>query len=481
MSLHVPQVLRGISHKSCAHCITIVFFLSATCGIPLHTAKAGEGGPEAANAPEAPNIDQLVHDLGDPSYARRNEAMRGLCTIGSAATPALRQAAKSNDPEVALRASKLLGAFEHVLFSGVRVQLEFSAEKIDWEMPVELRATFVNDSKFPARLPFARSEDPRPERTADARQVADMLDLSEWLQVRGVDGREVELRVDDIAEDADVQAVVQQRLGDGPFSTLEPGASTTIVAKAFNRGWARYPLLDAGEYAVTFEYAPQWQDSVLAANHVGQVKSEPVRLRINMAAPKTISREGFEGDLTLERVGDSFEARFVNHSDRPVRINLNFGPTAPFADGRWLVESGSMRREVPTITKPSMTWADFEAAKIVEVRAGESVPIAKASVNDLLSAIQPAGELNPLAADNAVRSDASAAFTYSNLCDRQWQVRQEQAMGNDPTIPQVLRDPLPPRLLSTRQTSNRLPLAKDDSRPMQPSDPRPDSKPAGVR
>ncbi|MBI1826681.1 MAG: hypothetical protein HYR83_09895 [Planctomycetes bacterium] len=454
------------------------------CSTAIFLSKSGavfaaEDAPsDGATVADALRIEQLVHDLGDPSYARRNEAMRELCAIGAAAIPSLKTASTSNDPEVAMRSAKLLEAFEQVLFSGVQVSLEFSAAIIDWETPVELRATFVNKSKFPARLPFALPQDSRPERTADARQVADMLDLSEWLQVRTPGGRELELRVDDIAEDADVQAVVQARLGAGPSSTLAPGESTIIVARAFNRGWARYAMLDGGEYTVEFEYTPQWQDAQLLANHVGQVKSAPARLRINAAAPMTISREGADADLTLERAGEMLEARFVNHSDRPVHINLNFGPSTPFADGRWLVESDSMRREIPSISKLSPTWSDFEAAKLIEVRAGESVPIAKISVDDLRSAVQPAGDLNPLAQDAAHRNDASAAFTYSNLCDRQWQARQEPAIRSDPMYPKVLRDPLPLRLLSTRQTSNRISLAKGDASFSQPPNQTRDVRPA---
>jgi hypothetical protein len=192
----------------------------------------------------------------------------------------------------------------------------------------------------------------------------------------------------------------------------------------------------------------------------------------------TISREGAEADLTLEREGEMLEARFVNHSDRPVHINLNFGPSVPFADGRWLVESGSMRREIPSVSKASPIWLDFEAAKIIEVRAGESVSIAKISVDDMQAAVQPVGGLNPFAQDAGRRNDATVAFTYSNQCDRQWQARQGSAMVNGSNVPQGLRDPLPPRLLSTRQTSNRIPLTKSDATSAQPSKPTRDAKPA---
>ena len=80
-----------------------------------------------------------------------------------------------------------------------------------------------------------------------------MLDVAELLRVRRADGREVELTVDDIRADDSVGAAVNERLNSGPVGVIEPGQNVMIVARAFNRGWARFPLLDAGAFQAVLE------------------------------------------------------------------------------------------------------------------------------------------------------------------------------------------------------------------------------------
>ena len=52
--------------------------------------------------------------------------------------------------------------------------------------------------------------------------------------------------------------------------------------------------------------------------------------------------------------------------------------------------------------------------------------------------------------------DAVLYFTYSNLCDRAWQMRQEGVALEAKDTPQVLREPLPRRILTGWHPSNRL-------------------------
>jgi hypothetical protein len=65
----------------------------------------------AADDPAPPSPDVvagLVEQLGDPDYAKREDASRRLAEIGPAALPALREATASGDPEVARRADVLI-------------------------------------------------------------------------------------------------------------------------------------------------------------------------------------------------------------------------------------------------------------------------------------------------------------------------------------------------------------------------------------
>src|SRR5262245_27272851 len=49
-------------------------------------------------------IQTLIRQLGDEDYAQREKASAELLTLGSAALPKLREAAKDRDPEIAYRA-----------------------------------------------------------------------------------------------------------------------------------------------------------------------------------------------------------------------------------------------------------------------------------------------------------------------------------------------------------------------------------------
>jgi hypothetical protein len=66
-----------------------------------------------AESPNPEKIDKLVEQLGSSSFADREKAQTALEAIGAPALPALRKAAKSDDPEVRRRAATLLGPLEH--------------------------------------------------------------------------------------------------------------------------------------------------------------------------------------------------------------------------------------------------------------------------------------------------------------------------------------------------------------------------------
>jgi len=396
----------------------------------------------------------LVRTLGDPAYETRMFATRRLCAIGMEAWEVLRTAADSADIEASLRAKKLLEVFDRLWFSGAEVSLSFSKPIIDWNEAVDLNITMTNRLSYPARVPF--DVDPAVRANPDdARQVADMLDVAEWLKVRAPDGRELELRVDDIAGEAAVFAAVQSRLAGGPGGVLTPGERVSVTARAFNRGWARFPLLDHGEYTVMLDYVPDWTDKALAAARAGRVVSTPATLTVRDGAPPTVSRAGVQADLVVERDADVLVARLVNRTDQPLLINVNFGGSPPFADGRWVYELDQVRREVPLLPKPGASWHDFKPEGLVEVGGGEFIELARIPVNELRKAL-PAPGGDPSADRGFIY------FTYANLCDRQWQTRQGSALLGNETAPPFFRQPLPRRILSARYSSNRLPAASHE-------------------
>ena len=66
----------------------------------------------AAAAEREPVVLELVEQLGDSSFAAREEAARSLLALGTECIPALRNAAESNDLEVRYRARRLVDEIE---------------------------------------------------------------------------------------------------------------------------------------------------------------------------------------------------------------------------------------------------------------------------------------------------------------------------------------------------------------------------------
>ena len=174
---------------------------------------------------------------GRPTMPTRVEAMRRLAARGAEATAALREAAQRPDPEVALRARQLMRVLDQLLFQGVEVHLEAEPAEVAWDEPVSVRVTFRQRGLSAGRVPFALDPTDRAALTPTARQVGDLLDLSEWLQIEGPTGAPVPLRVDDLDDSEAAEAAVGQRLVAGPMSELAPGQTASVVVEAVNRGW----------------------------------------------------------------------------------------------------------------------------------------------------------------------------------------------------------------------------------------------------
>lgn len=419
---------------------------------------------ESLVAPSTPDeIRRLIEQLGDASYEQRVRATRRLCAVGAPARDALEAAARSDDPERSLRARKILSRLGELWFAGVDVRLSLSSETIAWDEPVELRVTFRNASAFPARLPLDLGQlsgagGSRPDVPGlpidDATQVGWMVDLADVLTVRDTRGQEIELRVDAIEDDAAVEEAVRRRAeGTANAHTLQAGEEVTIRVPAFNRGWARFPLLDAETYSIVFAYAPKWDDQALVRARVGRVSSNEISLRVSRAAPDAISRTGLRASVSVRHEGPELVALLINHADRSVYANLNLGEGLPFAAGAWLLQTGGQERELPVQPAAGRTWHDFSFARIAKIAPGAAVELARI---ELAALKQRADDPGAEAAD----AEWHLSFRYANLCDRRWQRRQDGPPADGPEPPPILVDPLPPHLLTGRFISQPAPITK---------------------
>lgn len=396
--------------------------------------------------PSSENISALIRDLGDPSYEQRLAAMRSLAAIGMPARAALEEAASGADIEVALRAKSLLTTLGRLLFSGAEVRLSATKTKIGWDESIDLILEVQSSPRFATRVPFSLEDGTDGGDDSDARQVGDMLDLAEWMQVRRADGRELSLKVDDIADDPAVLSAVQERLSGGPVSTLEPARTARITGTRANRGWARFPLLDAGEYTFVFDYVPQWEDEVLERDRIGRVRSNEVTVIVTDGAPAEVSRGGREASVTLDREGDTFVAKIVNHNDQEMIVNTNYGPAPPLAQGHWVLEQSDRQVKIPVGAPGPIRWSDFRAAALLSVLPGQTTTLASIDLK----------ELRNRAKEKGLRGTWTLHFGYANLCDRRWQQMQGSNLGAESNeVPDVLRKPLSRRLLSARHASRR--------------------------
>lgn len=400
-------------------------------------------------------IQALIRDLGAPSFEKRQFATRRLCAIGPAARTPLEEAAKESDFEIALRARNLLTLLDQIMLSGVGVSLAFTDSAVDWNRSIDLVVTFVNHSQHRARLPFLDPLEPSDlaaRKETDALQVGRMLDIADYLRVRRPDGSEIDLRVDDISVEPEIVAAVQKRLSGEAGIWLDAGQTVRIRVPAFNRGWARYPLLEEGVYNVSFDYAPDWEDDVLNAQRIGRVSAEKTSVTVRRSAPATISRSGGMAELVLVREGNTLIGRLVNTFDQPITLNTNYGRTAPFAWARWVLGSGEERTEIAAVPGEGDSWSEFRAERLVRVEPGESLEIARETLEELLRKLALGGRTD---------DPARIYLIYANSCDRHWQIRQGSVLIGNPNAPAALRDPLPRLLPSLRLNSNEISAAPD--------------------
>lgn len=400
--------------------------------------------PQASGVTGAEEIAALIAALGDRAYAKRDEAQRRLIAIGPPAIDALRTARGQESYEIRARAQRVLAILQSLFFAGVEVELKFSKASIVWDEPVDLTVKLTNRSRYDARVPFELDTSPRGDHDADdLHQLGLMFDVGEYLTVIGPQSREIDSRLDDVTSEAAAAKVIEARLDDGPVNVLRPGQSATVVLRTFNRGWARYPLLEAGTTVVKFLYQPGWPEDALYGElrdkRAWVVSGKEAEVTVTTGAPSVVSRSGREARLNLAREGDHWIARLTCTLDVPIRVNTNLGNGLPFAACHWVGDFGDTKLRVSAAPARPMSLSDFDRKRIVRVQPGEVVDIARIEVARLAETFAARG------------GDPDSKWTlqvdYLNLCNRTWQRRERAALAKQANVPDILREPLPRRML----------------------------------
>lgn len=395
----------------------------------------------------SPDIDALLRQLVDERYLVREDATRRLCALGPQTADALRRVVDAGPGEAALRAVHLLTIFDRCYFWGAAVELAFSATDIPWDQSVDLIVTLRNPSPHSVRLPFELPTIPAESRLTDAQQVGLMLDLADFLRVTAPDGREIPSpHIDDPSDDPDVQSAIDARV-EAPASTLlPPGQVLVLRLQDFNRGWARYRLLDAGTYKIAFEYRPDWSDPQLRDARIGYVAAAPVTWHVSIPAPFEVSRDGLDADLEIHAADGRLAAYLVNRRDIPQVIHTGFGPAAPFAQFAWRCAiNNDDEIEIPSAA-PKIHAADFRLSDLKAVEPGQRLLLTEIAVDELFTAFARAS-------DGARPVTLGVRATYTNVVTRAWQRRENLLDAPEHLGPRELRAPLPRHILGTRLAS----------------------------
>jgi len=449
--------------------------------------SAGSTDPPTSAASAAETVENeigaLVPRLGDPSYAVRTEATRRLCMIGQRAIPALRRAADSGEFEVSLRSRNILEVLDSLYFGGCSVRLDADRTRLAWDEPIELVVTIRNESTHPAHLPLEAADRRRsdvslkgdmvkpsqwaseksgalPVRGLDhATQVGDLIDLADHLHITAPDGRDIQLRVDDVRADRNVAEAIEWRANGGPVTELAPRAQAVYRVPRFNRGWARYPLLQPGVYRVVFDYDPQWDDEEFRQAGVGRVTSNVLELTVTEPAPAIVRQFNGEARLVVEHREGWLIARLTNTDDLPVWINLNTGgDQPPFAQIVWTIIADGTVNDVRfgQLTPPPLPEA-FRLDRVMELAPGDSLELQRIALADLLDAAgHTAVAPSPSSPGSPPAGPVIIRVTWINQTDSVWQQQQEPILLGNPRAPAALRQPLPRRMIPGRLTSEPL-------------------------
>ncbi|HQE43410.1 MAG TPA: hypothetical protein PLM77_09455 [Phycisphaerae bacterium] len=306
--------------------VLLVWLAGSSAERPVFAAVDTAPASQPASRPARPSPERIatvVRQLSHPAYARRRAAIRQLAEWGPVAFPALRQAAQSKDLETALLARDLLAELQSAILIGAQVRLEVNPPRVPWDEPFTVTVHVFNPTGEPIEAPWPADQG---EADDDVRQVAALMDVGDFLVVTGPDGQSLDLRVDPIERSAEVYEAVNLRARDlSPSHPVPAGATDRLVINAFNRGWARYPMLTAGKYTIQFSYQPQWNDPTWIDEGFGLVRSEPATVEIIQSAPEAIRTAEGPLRLKIEPDGESLAVRVESTWDRDQWINPNLG------------------------------------------------------------------------------------------------------------------------------------------------------------
>jgi hypothetical protein len=357
-------------------------------GGPVTTQSA----PAAVTVPTEQEIRLAIRDLNHPSPARRRAAVQRLAEWGPLAFDALGKVASGTELEPALLARDLLREMGEVLFIGARVRLEIDRDRVRWDEPVTLSVVVENPSSTPIVVPWP--EEPLPSATLpadDVHQVSAMMDIADQLVVTRPDGDPLEARIDPIEHDTAVHRALEIRAGDHPPShPLAPGRTERLDVRQFNRGWARYPLLEKGKYTVKFEYQPEWKNPAWVAQGFGRITSNAISIEVTEPAPPAIRQADRAVRMNLYREGGRIIGELENTWDRSLWLNLNIGgPPETHARLDWVLELPDQDNE-PFHLDSDMTGPLFGTDRLREVAPGQKVRVSTVDPEVLLKRARPA-------------------------------------------------------------------------------------------
>ena len=360
----------------------MLWFLLLILALPATTLNADpQTRPSTRPAPSRDEIRRAVRQLNHPNLTQRRKAIRQLAEWGPLAFGELREAANSSSLESALSARDLLQELEEAILIGAEVRLEVDRQRLAWNEPLTLRVRAHNPTDRPLRVPWERPTTSRPaDQIPSHVQVARILDAADFLVITGPHGHPVELRPDLwFDRESPVFDILERRVhGSGPAHIIEAGQSAVLDIPLFNRGWIRYPLLEAGTYTLHFVYQPRWKDPGWTQEGFGRIVSNPIRIEVVEGAPEAIRRASRPLRMSIAIKGDKAIAQVTSDWDVPLWLNLNFGgQKEASAQVRW--ELVPLRIDdpepVPVLHEPEDTRVALE--RIVQIDPGTTRTIAE--------------------------------------------------------------------------------------------------------
>lgn len=396
---------------------------------------AALAGPTSAPAsrpalPSNQEIRRTIGQLNHPSPSKRRAAIRQLAEWGPIAFEELKHAATASNIEVALSARDLLEELKSAILVGAEIRLQLSREQIGWKDPVSLTVIARNSTAGEVRVPWAvPASRPAGAVVSDADQVAAMMDAADFLVVSTPEGLPVTMRVEPIERNSEVYEAVDLRArGTPPSHTIPPGTEARLVIADFNRGWARYPMLEAGPYTISFSYQPQWKEESWTQSGFGMVKAGPVGIEIDPGAPEEILTGSNVFEMHVRREGKMFQAEIVSTWDLPQSINLNLnGPLSTHAKMEWSITPARQDNAEPIELQPMEEGGDFVASELRQIAPAEKKVISRMPVANVEARIREA------VGDKPVKFVVRARYVHLSTPD---QLRDElRKNGNQAEVP----------------------------------------------